>query len=106
MIFLSTFAKVIQHSLNIIDQYLREEIKISIREIYVEVKAEFEKDRGEFLKNEKEWLTRKEAAKYLSLSISTLQNITKSKQIPSSKIGDSIRYRKTALDEYLKSNER
>jgi excisionase family DNA binding protein len=45
-----------------------------------------------------------EAAEYLNIEIKTLRNWTSSKKIPFSKIGGTVRYRKSDIDAFLKQN--
>lgn len=48
-----------------------------------------------------EIFTRKEAAKYLKVSLSTLDKIAKYEKLPFYKILDSIRFKKSDLNNYL-----
>lgn len=53
-----------------------------------------------------EWLTSKEAAKYLCLPIGSLRNLTSSGKIPYYKFGRLVRYRLVELREILLMNKR
>lgn len=48
-----------------------------------------------------EILTRKEAAKFLKVSLSTLDKIAKYEKLPFYKILDSVRFKKSDLNNYL-----
>lgn len=52
-----------------------------------------------------ELLNRKQAAEYLGLSYQTLANWQSNKKVnlPTIRIGRAVRYRRSDLDEYLKS---
>lgn len=50
--------------------------------------------------------SRKDAAKYLGISISTLGILRRKGEIASITIGDSPKYTRRALDKYLKDKER
>lgn len=52
-------------------------------------------------------MTREQAAEYLGISSSTLANwaCTKKFKIPYFRIGRSVRYRKSDLDEFVQSGE-
>ena len=55
------------------------------------------------MNNEKESLmTRKEVGEYLSICVSSVDNLG----IPNFKIGRSVRYRKSDVDEFLARNSR
>ena len=49
------------------------------------------------LKTEHEWLTTKEAAKYLRLSVKALHNMTSNGDVPVHKLGRRSRYLKSEL---------
>lgn len=53
-----------------------------------------------------EWLTNADAREHLSLSKTTLQRFRKSGQLPFSKIGGSIYYRRSDIDSLLERNMR
>jgi len=88
---------------DIINKMLKEEMQSFLREVYEEVKREVAKTAGIGCEHQIDLLTRKEAAEYLKISLSTLDKMTKSDQIPFYKIGDSIKYIKTEINEFLKS---
>lgn len=52
-------------------------------------------------------LSRKEAAKYLGVSASTLANWASTKKfvIPYFRVGKAVRYRKSDLDDFIESNK-
>lgn len=55
----------------------------------------------EITQRESPWLTPKEAATYIGVSLGTVRNWTSAKYIPFSKRGRVVRYRKELLDEWL-----
>lgn len=50
-------------------------------------------------------LTAKEAAEYLGISYWLITQLVRRKQIPCSRVGKRILFRKEALDNYLRSKE-
>lgn len=50
-------------------------------------------------------LTMKETAKYLGVSYWLVTQLIKRKQIPCSRVGGKVLFRKEALDSYLKQKE-
>ena len=51
-------------------------------------------------------LSAKQAAKYLGISYWLILELVKKKEIPHSKLGSKIIFRKDSLDNYLLENER
>lgn len=69
-------------------------------EMYSDIKNEMvQKNKAET--DVDEIFTRKEAAKYLKVSLSTLDKIAKYEKLPFYKILDSTRYKKSDLNNYL-----
>ena len=54
---------------------------------------------------ERTTLTMKEAAEYLGISYWLVTQLVKRKQIPCSRVGGKVLFRKEALDNYLKNQE-
>ena len=54
---------------------------------------------------ERRTLTMKEAAEYLGISYWLVTQLVKRKQIPCSRVGGKVLFRKEALDNYLKNQE-
>jgi excisionase family DNA binding protein len=50
------------------------------------------------------WMTPREAAAYLGISISTLRNWTSARYVPFAKRGRVVRYRREVLDDWLASD--
>lgn len=54
---------------------------------------------------ERTTLTMKEASEYLGISYWLVTQLVKRKQIPCSRVGGKVLFRKEALDNYLKNQE-
>jgi len=52
------------------------------------------------------WLTSDEAAEYLAISVRTLQRWTGERKVPSSRIGEVVRYDRGDLDRLMEKNKR
>ena len=52
-----------------------------------------------------EIMTAGQLAKYLKVSVKTIRNWTSAKKIPREKIGHTVRYRKSAIDDLIKSGK-
>ena len=50
------------------------------------------------------YLTRKELAEYLKISLPTLHKLVNNGTIKAYKIGGSVRFKKTEIETYLKTN--
>ncbi|HET6255143.1 MAG TPA: helix-turn-helix domain-containing protein [Puia sp.] len=51
------------------------------------------------------WITRKEAAGYLNISLPTLDKYTRQYDIPVCRVGRQKRYKKTALDQVMAKHQ-
>lgn len=81
-------------------QISREHLRMLLDEMYSDIKNEMvQKNKAET--DVDEIFTRKEAAKYLKVSLSTLDKIAKYEKLPFYKILDSTRYKKSDLNNYL-----
>ncbi|WP_312390928.1 helix-turn-helix domain-containing protein [Chryseobacterium sp.] len=71
--------------------------------IEIAIKKGVEQARNIFSKPsiQEEYLTRKEAAKKLKISIGTLYNWTKSGKLPSHKIDRKVLYKETEIKEFI-----
>lgn len=86
-------------SYNVI-QISREHLRMLLDEMYSDIKNEMvQKNKVDI--DVDEIFTRKEAAKYLKVSLSTLDKIAKYEKLPFYKILDSIRFKKSDLNNYL-----
>lgn len=71
-----------------------------LQKLYLDMKEEIaQKDKVEI--DADVILTRKEAAKFLKVSLSTLDKIAKYEKLPFYKILDSVRFKKSDLNNYL-----
>lgn len=68
--------------------------------------AEVDNKIFENLINEEIWLTAKEAAGFLRISVESLRNMTSNGKIPHYKLGRRVRYLKSELRALLKANKR
>ena len=57
------------------------------------------------MNNEEKWIGTEEAAKYLDVKVATLRKWLKDKKIPAHKIGKLWKFKKTELDDWVKSGE-
>lgn len=65
------------------------------------VREEFKQHQPVILKQEivqDEWLSKKEAAKILKLSLPTIMKMVKEGKIPCSRIGNNIRFKRSSLE--------
>lgn len=69
-------------------------------EMYSDIKNEMVQ-KNKVDTDDDEIFTRKEAAKFLKVSLSTLDKIAKYEKLPFYKILDSIRFKKSDLNNYL-----
>ena len=53
--------------------------------------------------NEENWIGTEEAAQYLDVKVTTLRKWLKGKKIPAHKIGKLWKFKKSELDEWVKS---
>ena len=91
---------------NIIYQISSEELSFIVRKLFAEAMADFDKSHRMSNANDEDFLTRKEAANFLGISLSTLHSRTKLKIYKSYKDGDCVRYIKQDLIDYLKTKQR
>ena len=54
---------------------------------------------------EEKWIGTEEAAKYLDVKVATIRKWLKDKKIPAHKIGKLWKFKKTELDDWVKSGE-
>lgn len=57
------------------------------------------------IKNEENWIGTEEAAKYLDVKVATIRKWIKDKKIPAHKIGKLWKFKKTELDDWVKSGK-
>ena len=57
------------------------------------------------MNNEEKWIGTEEAAKYLDVKVATIRKWLKDKKIPDHKIGKLWKFKKTELDDWVKSGE-
>ncbi len=57
------------------------------------------------MNNEEKWIGTEEAAKYLDVKVATIRKWLKDKKIPAHKIGKLWKFKKTELDDWVKSGE-
>ena len=81
-------------------QISREHLRMLLDEMYSDIKNEMVQ-KNKVDNDVDEIFTRKEAAKYLKVSLSTLDKIAKYEKLPFYKILDSIRFKKSDLNNYL-----
>ncbi len=55
--------------------------------------------------NEENWIGTEEAAQYLDVKVTTLRKWLKGKKIPAHKIGKLWKFKKSELDEWVKSGK-
>lgn len=55
--------------------------------------------------NDENWIGTDEAAQYLGVKVSTLRKWLKDKKIPSHKVGKLWKFKKSELDEWVKSGK-
>lgn len=81
-------------------QISREHFRMLLDEFYSDIKNEMEQ-KNKADTDVDEIFTKKEAAEYLKVSLSTLNKIAKYENLPFYKILDSIRFKKSDLNNYL-----
>lgn len=70
-------------------------------------KKDYNPHKVDTIPNKDNLFTRKEAANYLNISVSTLDNYVRAGMLPRVKIGPRmVRFTKEALDEFIKGNNR
>ena len=57
------------------------------------------------MNNEEKWIGTEEAAKYLDVKVATIRKWLKDKKISAHKIGKLWKFKKTELDEWVKSGK-
>ncbi len=57
------------------------------------------------INNEENWIGTEEAAKYLDVKVATIRKWIKDKKIPAHKIGKLWKFKKTELDDWVKSGK-
>ncbi len=55
--------------------------------------------------HEENWIGAEEAAKYLDVKVATIRKWIKDKKIPAHKIGKLWKFKKTELDDWVKSGK-
>jgi len=78
-----------------------QQIKKMIREILMDLMVDFELQPESY--QDEKYLKVQEVSQYLSLGESTVRNLLKDGKLPYHRIGDSIRIKRSELDDYLKS---
>lgn len=57
------------------------------------------------INNDENWIGTEEAAKYLDVKVATIRKWIKDKKIPAHKIGKLWKFKKTELDDWVKSGK-
>lgn len=52
------------------------------------------------------WITTAEAAEYLGVHQNTLYRLVKENKVPYGKIGKSLRFKKSQMDEFMKKDDK